>query len=278
MKNFPFFFFTLTFSLISFSVFTHKDGPPSGVAGEPPLAETCAVQGCHGGSALNSGGGTATIACKDSLNTIITNYQPNHTYTITLSINEGTKTRYGFEAIIMRGTASNATSIGTIIITQPNETQLLGGSKINILHKLAGIDFPGGIATWTFNWKAPQANLGIATIYAAFNAANLDQKNSGDEIYIRSLALAGSGPLVGIESNLKAKIANPYPNPTKSDITFVLNSATSIIIYNLNNEVVKNITTTSELEKINIDHLPRGIYIARVISGNDFETYKFMKQ
>ena len=171
MKKIRFLLFVFTPCFISLTVFTHKKGPPTGVAGEPPLAENCAVSGCHTGSAVNSGGGTSAIVCKDSLNGLVTQYVPNHTYSITLSITEGIKTRYGFEAIVMKGAGANAISIGTIILTQPNETQLLGGSRINILHKLTGIDFTGNKGSWTFDWKAPSANLGTATIYAAFNAS-----------------------------------------------------------------------------------------------------------
>ncbi len=79
--------------------------------------------GCHGGSALNSGGGTATIVCKDSLNNIATSYVANHTYNVTLSISEGTKTRYGFEAIVMRLTGTQAKAMGTLILTSATTTQ-----------------------------------------------------------------------------------------------------------------------------------------------------------
>ena len=150
MRKFTFLFFTLSFCFISYNVFTNTGGPPDGLAGEPPLNETCA-NSCHGGSALNSGGGTATIVCKDSLGNIVTNYNANQTYTITLSITEGAKKRYGFEAIIMKGTGGSAAALGTLLITDTS-TKLFGNNpaKIYVMHKASGVNFTGTIGSWSF--------------------------------------------------------------------------------------------------------------------------------
>jgi len=278
MKNIITFFFITCFLLISYNLFTNSGGPTTGVAGDPPLGETCAESGCHTGSPLNSGGGTATIICTDSLSNNVSSYIPNHTYTINLSITEGVKTRYGFEAIILKNTTTNPTVIGTIIVTDATRTQLFGGTKKYIMHRLAGIDFTVNTGSWSFKWKAPAANNGTATIYAAFNATNKSNTDAGDKIYTNSLDISGSGPFVGIdEKEIQNKISI-YPNPVVDMIHLSTKELSDINIYNLEGKLFKTFTALSSPANADISELPSGIYLMRICSGNEISVLRFIKQ
>ncbi len=277
MRRFTFVFFTLCFCLISFNVFTNASGPTSGVAGEPPLNQTCAAAGCHTGSALNSGGGTATIICKDSLGNIVSAYDANRTYTITLGITEGVKTRYGFEAIVMKGTGSKSAGLGTIILTDAVKTQLFGNPK-NILHKFAGIDFPTMAGTWSFNWKAPNANYGTATVYAAFNAANKDGGDGGDKIYTKALALTGNGTQVGVNTEKHRALARIFPNPATTELNFDLLTRASIWIYNAEGKEVKRFENAQYSINVDIQDLSKGLYFVVVKNEESQEIFKLIKQ
>jgi hypothetical protein len=275
MRKYILLAFTSVFCLISYNVFTNAGGPPSGVAGEPPLNETCAEAGCHVGSALNSGGGTATIVCKDSLNNTVTSYEPNHTYTLTLTMTEGSKTRYGFEAVVKKGSGSGASVIGSLVVSDPTHTQIFQGS---IMHKagVSGIDFSSGTGSWTFKWKAPNANFGTATVYAAFNAANKDLNASGDKIYTKTLDITGTGPTVGI--SVVESIAKIFPNPASDMLCIDLKAPSSISIINLSGEVVKTQNTHALYTDVSIADLPKGIYLVRITTESETGIYRFVKQ
>lgn len=268
--------FTILFSLISFQLYTNAGGPTYGVAGEPPLNETCNVGGCHTGSPLNSGSGSTSIICLDSLGNIVTSYIPNHTYTIKLRISEGNKTRYGFEAIVLRGIGTNSTAVGTMIITSPDSTQLFGPSnRKNITHKLAGIDFATNIGTWQFNWKAPSGNFGTAIVYAAFNATNRSNSSSGDVIYTNSLAIGGTG-ISGVPYETNATILSYFPNPVTSSLQLNFSDDATIKVYNLYGDIMKS-QTVAPNPTIDVSDLKPGIYLLKIISFKETITFRFVK-
>jgi len=279
MRIYILIFFTLSLCLISYNVFTNAGGPTYGVAGEPPLNENCAVSGCHSGSAVNSGGGTATILFKDSLGNNVSSYDPNHTYTVTLSITEGAKTRYGFEAIILKSIGSGTNVIGTMIVTNSVKTQLFGpATRKCIMHTINGIDSTNNLRSWSFNWKAPASNNGTATIYAAFNATNKDQNSSGDKIYTKTLAITGNGTFVGIADKTNTNKNHIYPNPATTYLNIDLNSKATITIFSMDGKAIYTSDYDTSNTKINIEQFPAGVYIAQVVSEHEIETFKFIKQ
>ena len=277
MKRYLFLIFTSALCLISYDVFTNRGGPTTGVAGDPPLNETCNANGCHNGSALNSGGGTATIEIKDSLNNTVTSYDANKTYTVNLSITEGTKTRYGFESIIMKGAGANASPIGTLILTD-TVTQLFGGSWKWIMHKRSGIDFTTNKGTWSFKWKAPDANYGAATVYAAFNASNKNDQSTGDIIYTKTLTITGNGPLTGVQaSRLNTSVAL-FPNPAHTTIAFQQPGVLSASVYSLNGALLFSEDMNPGGHTLDISSLTAGIYMLQLHTTEGTHYTKFVKE
>lgn len=125
-----------------------------GIAGNTgaPGESTCAS--CHGAS-LIVGGSESTLTFKDSVNSLITSYKPNHTYDLTfgLSVLSGK----GFQIV---GLDANNKQAGTLIAGTTTMVTTQGGKQyLNHFDKLN--------ASWTFKWKAPSANIGDVTFYVA---------------------------------------------------------------------------------------------------------------
>src|SRR6185436_7418712 len=78
--------------------------------------------------------------------------------------------------------------LGTLIITNTVETQLVGANKY-VTHKFAGTSGSGS-RTWNFNWTAPVAGTGNVTFYGAFNCANNSGNSAGDTIYKSTLVVS----------------------------------------------------------------------------------------
>lgn len=91
-----------------------------------------------------------------------------------------------------------------------------------------------------------------------------------------------------IQSSVNELDANPlvasiYPNPTKNDITVELNknsdlTNTSIMMLNSIGEVVYNQIAHELVNKINISHLPSGVYFVRVNSNSGNYSQLIVKQ
>ena len=170
-------------------VFTHTNAPPASKTGAPGDG-TC--RDCHNTFALNSGPGTATITFAGGVLT----YTPNQTYTITINITQTGITKFGFESVVLRN--SDNSNTGTITITDNPRTQtIIGGGNTYIGHTAAGTPANGqGTNSWSFDWTAPNANVGAITIYASYNSTNNNGNSQGDYIYTSSLVINPALPPV----------------------------------------------------------------------------------
>jgi hypothetical protein len=158
-----------------------SSGAPAGRTGSPGDGNlTCAVSGCH-----LPGPTPATMAGWITSNIPASGYVPGNTYTITATATRPNHVRFGFE---VSPQSITGTLLGTLIITNTTETQLVGANKY-VTHKLAGTTGAGS-KTWNFNWTAPVAGTGSVTFYGAFNVANNSGNSSGDTIYKSTLVIS----------------------------------------------------------------------------------------
>jgi hypothetical protein len=123
-------------------------------------------------------------------------YAPGGAYSITVRLsstaNQNSLTRrWGFELTAIR--LSDGQGTGTF--QSPDLLVRTGspatGNRPYISHD--GDTFQQGASSpvqWSFTWVAPQQDVGTIVFYAAGNAANGDQTNSGDFIYTASAAMA----------------------------------------------------------------------------------------
>jgi len=177
--------------------------PPAGRTGAPGEG-TCID--CHGGSLLNEAGGSVSIGG------IPASYLPTQTYTITVTVRHPSQHRWGFELVPLR---TNNTMAGILTNTSLFTDVISGvGGKTYVGHtNQRGADgtfqAQPDSATWTFSWTAPSASAGTVTFYAAGNAANNNNLNSGDKIYTTSVS-STEGSMTDVDATTWGKIKMLY--------------------------------------------------------------------
>lgn len=170
-----------------------SSGPPPSRTGAPALGTfaaelTCTA--CHTSFPLNSGPGLLTITG------LPTSYTSNQEVTVTITITQPERVRYGFEATALDDQGRRA---GTLVLTDATRTQLRDGTgnfegRQYIEHTTAGTT-PSGTNqnSWSFTWRAPEQSAGRVTFYVASNAGNGAGGNQGDYIYNASASVQPAG-------------------------------------------------------------------------------------
>jgi uncharacterized repeat protein (TIGR01451 family) len=188
-------------------VHAFSSGPPAGFTGAP-LEFTCAE--CH--VPPDAGTGTILISAPQT-------YVPGQTYpiTVTNSNPDPTRKRWGFQLTALDPGDEKAGNLqSTDIFTQVLNNQGPGGARQYIEHTSSGtyINQMGG-ASWTFNWTAPQTDVGPVTFYAAGNHANNDGNTSGDFIYFTFVASApaSSTPDIALSAAPTSVAVTPGNSP-----------------------------------------------------------------
>jgi hypothetical protein len=125
-----------------------------GIAGNTGAPEESTCASCHGAS-LKIGGSESTLTFKDSVNSSISSYKPNHTYNLTFALS--LLNNKGFQVVALdannkqAGTLSAGSS--TLITTQAGKQYLNHSDNFN--------------SSWSFKWKAPNSDIGEITFYVA---------------------------------------------------------------------------------------------------------------
>jgi hypothetical protein len=161
---------------------------PAGYTGAPS-EQNCTS--CHIGS-LNSGPGIM------NLNLPPGGYVPGQTYSLTFDITDNTKSRFGFSMTSLNGSNQQAGTFtgGTGSAVQ---TANIGGSLRRYINQQSA----GTRRNWSFQWTAPNSNVGPVTFYVTGNAANNNGSTSGDNIYTNSFTLSPASvpPIAGISAS-----------------------------------------------------------------------------
>src|SRR5258706_13981828 len=86
---------------------------------------------------------------------------------------------------------TKATSPGKFIDgSTTNKYQMLGSWPLLPKRKYVGHDSANATNSWIIPWVAPDSSVGTVCFYAAGNAANGNNKSTGDSIYTTSLCIA----------------------------------------------------------------------------------------
>lgn len=205
--------------LLPTAALAFSDGPPDGVAGDPPTTQYCT--NCHSTFPLNSGAGLLTLAGLPA------EYVPETTYTLTVTQQDPTAARWGFEMTVIRD--SDLTAAGDLEPVNPTLSQVSEGAGTErdyAKHTRDGT-FAGQImsGSWQIDWTAPPAGSGSAHFYLVGNGANNNGGNSGDRIYAIDLALfeegtsSANGPLAEWVPTIDLY---PNPAPGQGTVAFAL--------------------------------------------------------
>jgi len=266
--------FTLavTGSIAITSFVLYPDGSPGGKTGSPGDGGANCTE-CHLGTAQQASNWiTSDIP--------VSGYVPGQTYTISASANHAGAGKFGFEV-----TAEDLTNAkkGTFVITDEAQTRQ-ANANTSVTHTLTGTTPSGDSKSWSFNWTAPASGTGSIKFYGAFNAANGDNTNSGDQIYLSSLTVNEGS--TGITENLAGMVdVKVYPNPFTDFLEISSGKlevpAGSIRISSQDGREVYSKTITDNAQnKIRVDagSFAKGIYIVTVIfEDNRQASYKLAK-
>ena len=239
-------------------------GSPGARTGSPGNnGATCT--GCHSGTASP----TADVITS---NVPSNGYVPGETYTFSMTISDGNKTKYGFEA---RHEGADKKSKGTLIITESGRTkQLSSGQNASITHTSGGTAASGNTNTWTWDWIAPATGTGTVTVYAAINATNSNGGTSGDKIFTTNLPVAEADPDGIFEQ--KSIAIQVYPNPT-TDILHFEGALSNVQVFDITGALVE-VDIDAENGRVEVQTLPKGIYTIAGKNNGETVVARFVKQ
>jgi hypothetical protein len=132
---------------------------------------------------------------------------------MTLTVARSANSLFGIGCEILTSTNQNA---GTIVVTDASHTHILsktvgGVSRKNLVHTLNG-GAGSGSKVFTFDWTAPAAGTGDATMYFCGVAANGNGNENNDYVYLGSQVIS-ENINSGITSIDKSSAVSVYPNP-----------------------------------------------------------------
>lgn len=161
-----------------------------------------ACTSCHGGSAINSGPGSATVSIVGNP----TGYVPGQTYQIQVSVANNGRSKFGFALSADNGSGINR---GSLADGGNSAVQVLNNYATHTSSGLSGTDSK----TWTFNWTAPATAQGTVRFLAYGNASNSSNSDNGDLIYSATRTFAPA--TTGIADVTGLGNVEVYPNPVK---------------------------------------------------------------
>ena len=242
---------------------SNRGGSPGGRTGsDTDGSGTCGtLGGCH--SSSNS------VILQDFLSSDIpeTGYEPEKTYTISVSPSKSNTSVWGFEMM-----AEDATGNEIGQFSNSDDANLVSG-KNRVTHKFAHTTGSDAI-TWEVTWTAPAVGSGEVTFFGASLAANGNGKTSGDNVMVDTLMVKEGG--VNALSNIKDVDLIIYPNPSTDRVYLSGNIAPNANVYIFSNkgDLVYQSTYT---DQVSVRDLMSGTYYLKIVEGKESVTKSFVK-
>lgn len=151
---------------------------------------------CHSGTALNGGPGSVKITLANGAT-----YVPGVKQRITVTVSDPAQRRWGFSLTArlnsnlsngQAGSLAAADSNAQVICDTGRRAPCASATVVQFAtHTLAGTraGTTGGVS-FDVDWTPPATDVGKVTLYAAGNAANGNNADSGDRIYTTSLEVS----------------------------------------------------------------------------------------
>jgi hypothetical protein len=252
---------------------TNSNAAPLGSTGAPSESN-CAKSGCHVGSEVNAGLAELNLGISPSAE----NYLPSQVYDLSVSLAQSGVERFGFQLLALNSQHEN---VGEFIITDSLRTQIQQGigsyqGRTYVTYKYAGTNpFSAGLGKWDFKWKAPALYEGDVKFYLAAVAANNDDADFGDTVYLKQFLLKSA---VSSLDNIDKKVLDISiaPNPASDFLEIVYESEMSksvvFMLTDLHGKVLKTKECNEsgnarQFVRMDISDLPRGLYILRANYG-----------
>ncbi|MYA34754.1 MAG: hypothetical protein F4164_06895 [Gemmatimonadales bacterium] len=169
------------FALVAAHGPRHIEGPPPGHTGgfgEP----TCAT--CHFGAPLNEPGATLEVVGLEG------GYRPGQRHPATIRFESFDMLAAGFQASFrFEGGDRHGAGAGEIRPLDDRVTVVRGENGTDyVQHTHAGSTPTDGVAEWTFEWRAPDADAPVV-LHLAANSGGGDDSPLDDLVYTHSIVL-----------------------------------------------------------------------------------------
>lgn len=173
-RNFLLLVATMFFCLAAYAKVT---GPDAAYTGAPGDIGNC-VQ-CHD-TFHEANIGPGSVRIED--NPLV--YVPGQNYTLTVRVQQGGQSRYGFQLTAIDSSGNRAGTFSSLAGDTDVHPDTGFGGREYIEHTQAGT-FPtgAGMRFWRVGWTAPATDVGTVRFYVAGNGANGDNTNQNDYIY-----------------------------------------------------------------------------------------------
>jgi hypothetical protein len=267
----------VAFQLLLTSSMTLKlSGAHEGSTGAPN-EKTCSQTGCHSDATVGPG----TLVNKLIFNGGDSVYTPGATYPIKIQINKAGIKRFGFQVTVLK--SSDNSYIGTLVATDATRTQIQNGIPPNatrkyVTHKSAGAAaVSSGLGEWTFEWKAPATNVGAIKFYYATNATNMDNQNTGDQVFLSSFEIKPK-TATAIDDETKNEFFNAYYSSTSKQLFISYDNVPAgrakIELRNIEGQLIQsselnNANTSVKDLEINLNtEVSSGVYLVTYRMGN----------
>ncbi len=238
---------------------TEKDGAQAGNSGAPGN-DTCATSGCHDSFTANSGDGAVTI-------TTPAKFEPGEIVTFTVRVAQTGASRFGFQANIRQSTVPRVT--GKLMLGDNTKFSDAIGDYITHAEAAEG----NGSNEWTFQWQAPDEDVGDIIIYVAGVAGNSSGTRFGDRVYTSNATLPIQVANEDEQPITAFDLQPAYPNPfqQKVFVRYNLNHSepVRVALYDALGRIVKTIDKGHQAAGthevlIDGDQLPAGTYFYEV--------------
>lgn len=155
-------------------------GPDAGYTNAPGDLGNCTA--CHDTfHDPNVGPGSVRV------NNVPAVYNPGQQYTLSVTVQQNSRQRFGFQLTSMDQNGNRAGSLESLSSDTLINPETGGGGRQYVEHSEIGT-FPNGAnsRTWQVRWTAPSTDMGTVRFWFAGNAANGDGTNQNDYIYTSS--------------------------------------------------------------------------------------------
>ena len=241
----------------------NPNNPPTGKTGAPGET-TCATTDCHTGGVFQG-----MVSISGIPDTVV----PNQTYTITLT-NTSNAVKAGFQMTVWDGanamcgtfTTGTGVSIGS------------GAAGKKYARQSSPKTLTGGSTSWTFSWKAPTASSGNkATFYFVSLCANNNGGKTGDNVVQGTKTVVLKSTSAANEPAVEAAVKFFPTLVQQNTLNIELLDAEKgeISVFDMNGKMVLQ-QKLSNVNVLNVNDLPKGIFTARIVADGKIATRKFV--
>ena len=260
---------------------TGNTGAPGDETDSNGSARTC--QSCH--TTSSSIQVTLDIEVMDDIGTTVTEYVPEQTYDVKVTINSSgseTPAAYGFQLLCLQVPLGVPGDDSESFASPASNVRIAVASSNG--RQYAEHKGPSSSNEFMVEWTAPAVGTGTITFYSCGNGVNLNDESGGDNAACNQLQLTEGEPLATKDFSEVISFS-AFPNPVDDVINLKVNSQISgtydVRIYNLFGQLVKSdkidLGIGENVESLNVNDLPKGSYLLLVTDGEKMTSQKIVK-